>query len=126
MSRRAPSPSMHRMILTLIASAEVAFWVVLAAGLAARYLLRRPRLGAVLLLGVPLIDVLLLIATTIDLRDGATASSAHGLAFAYLGFTVAFGHSVIRWADQRFAHRFAGGPPPQRPPKYGREKVLYE
>jgi hypothetical protein len=31
---------------------------------------------------------------------------------AYLGFSVVFGPSVIRWADARFAHRFAGGPPP--------------
>jgi hypothetical protein len=33
---------------------------------------------------------------------------------------------VIRWADVRFAHRFAGGPPPEPKPKYGRGKVLYE
>lgn len=117
---------MDRMIVTLIVAAEIAFWVVLTAGLAARYLLRRPRLGAALLLGVPLVDVLLLTVTTIDLMDGSTANATHGLAFAYLGFTVAFGHSVIRWADERFAHRFAGGPPPRRPPKYGREKVLHE
>jgi hypothetical protein len=115
-----------RMILTLIASAEVLFWVVLAAGLAVRYLLRRPRLGVAVLLGVPLIDLLLLIATTIDLRDGGEADFAHGLAFAYLGFTVAFGHSVIRWADQRFAHRFAGGPEPWKPPKEGWANVRYE
>ncbi|MDT7650336.1 MAG: hypothetical protein QOI36_1742, partial [Pseudonocardiales bacterium] len=40
--------------------------------------------------------------------------------------TVAFGHSMIRWADARFAHRFAGGPPPPRPPRYGAAKVAYE
>jgi hypothetical protein len=33
---------------------------------------------------------------------------------------------MIRWADARFAHRFAGGPPPVRPPKHGAAKVRYE
>ena len=33
---------------------------------------------------------------------------------------------MIRWADQRFAHRFAGGPPPWRPPKGGRARARYE
>jgi hypothetical protein len=113
-------------MLTFIATAEVLFWVVLAAGLAVRYLLRSPRLGAAVLLGVPLIDLLLLIATTIDLRDGGEAEFTHGLAFAYLGFTIAFGHSMIRWADQRFAHRFAGGPEPWKPPKEGWANVRYE
>ncbi|MGH3090114.1 MAG: hypothetical protein ACRDSJ_22770 [Rubrobacteraceae bacterium] len=51
---------------------------------------------------------------------------AAGLAAVYLGFSVAFGHSVIRWADVCFARRFAGGPPPAPKPKYGRERVLYE
>lgn len=41
----------------------------------------------------------------------------HGLAAFYLGFSVAFGHSLIRWADVRFAHRFAGGPAPVKPAK---------
>jgi hypothetical protein len=26
---------------------------------------------------------------------------------------------MISWADQRFAHRFAGGPPPPAKPRYG-------
>ncbi len=37
-------------------AAEIAFWVVLAAGLAARYLLRRQRLSVVLLASAPLVD----------------------------------------------------------------------
>jgi hypothetical protein len=28
---------------------------------------------------------------------------------------------MINWADARFAHRFAGGPPPERPPRSGPE-----
>jgi hypothetical protein len=114
------------MLLAIIVAAEIGFWVLLAAGLASRYLLGRRRLGAVLLASVPVVDLVLLVATVIDLRGGATADFTHGLAAAYIGFSVAFGHSLIRWADQRFAHRFAGGPPPWRPPRSGRERARYE
>jgi hypothetical protein len=114
------------MLLAIILAAEIAFWVFLGAGLVARYLLGRRRLGAVLLVMAPLVDLVLLAATTIDLARGATAEFAHGLAAAYIGFSVAFGHSLIRWADVRFAHRFAGDPPPQRPPRHGRARARYE
>ncbi|WP_165986129.1 hypothetical protein [Streptomyces sp. YIM 98790] len=114
------------MIIGLIAAAEAGFWVVLAAGLAVRYLLRSERASRVLLYSLPLIDILLLAATAIDLRRGAEPSGEHGLAALYLGFTVAYGHTVIAWADARFAHRFAGGPPPPRPPEYGAARARYE
>jgi hypothetical protein len=114
------------MLLAVIVAAEIGFWVLLAAGLATRYVLGRRRLGAILLASVPVVDLVLLVATVIDLRGGATADFTHGLAAAYIGFSVAFGHTVIRWADQRFAHRFAGGPPPWRPPRGGRERARYE
>jgi hypothetical protein len=110
------------MLIAIIVACEVAFWAVLGAGLVARYLLDRRRLGAILLACVPLVDLVLLVASVIDLAGGATADFKHGLAAAYIGFSVAFGHSAIRWADQRFAHRFAGGPPPWRPPRGGRER----
>jgi hypothetical protein len=105
---------------------ELGFWVVLAAGLVVRYLLRMRRTSAVLLVSTPLLDLALLAFTVVDLRLGGEASGVHGLGAAYLGFSVAFGHSVIRWADQRFAHRFAGGPPPVRPPKHGPGRVRHE
>jgi hypothetical protein len=114
------------MLLALIVACEIGFWVVLGAGLAVRYLLRWRRVSQVLLICVPLVDVVLLVATIIDLRRGADAEWGHGLAALYIGFSVAFGHSMIRWADQRFAHRFAGGPPPQRPPTHGPAKLRYE
>ncbi|GAB3153190.1 hypothetical protein GCM10027290_45640 [Micromonospora sonneratiae] len=114
------------MVLAVIAACEIGFWVLLGAGLVARYLLRMRRLGLALLISVPLIDLVLLAATVIDLRRGATANFTHGLAAAYLGFSIAFGHSMIRWADQRFAHRFAGGPPPWKPPKGGWARARYE
>src|ERR1700754_2822344 len=114
------------MLIAIIVACEVGFWAVLAAGLVARYLLDRRRLSSVLLACVPLVDVVLLIATVIDLSGGATADFKHGLAAAYIGFSVAFGHSMIGWADQSFAHRFAGGPPPWRPPRGGRARARYE
>lgn len=115
------------MIYAVIVACEVGFWVLLLAGLVARYLLGRVRLGAVLLVCVPLVDMVLLLASGIDLRyGGGEADLAHGIAAIYLGVSVAWGHSMISWADARFAHRFAGGPPPQRPPKNGYEHARHE
>lgn len=114
------------MLVALIIACEVGFWLLLGTGLVARYLLARRRLGAALLVGVPLVDLVLLAATVADLRGGATADFSHGLAAAYIGFSVAFGHRTIRAADERFAHRFAGGPPPSRPPRHGRARTRYE
>jgi hypothetical protein len=113
-------------MLPYIVAGEIAFWLVLGAGLSARYLLRRRRLGALLLAATPLVDLALLVATVIDLRGGAEAAWAHGLAAVYIGVSVAFGPSMVRWADHRFAHRFAGGPEPWRPPKHGRARARYE
>lgn len=117
---------MEPVLIAVIAGCEIGFWIVLAAGLAARYPLRLRRTGAALLICVPLIDLVLLAATAIDLRGGATAGTGHGLAAAYLGYSVAFGHSVVRWADERFAHRFSGGPPPRGRPAYGAARTRYE
>jgi hypothetical protein len=114
------------MLVAVIVACEIGFWVLLAAGLTARYLLGRRRLGAALLVCVPIVDVLLLVATVIDLAGGATAGFGHGLAAAYIGFSVAFGHSIVRWADERFAHRFAGGPPPWCPPRHGWARARHE
>src|SRR3712207_9123476 len=113
------------MLIALIVATEIAFWVLLAAGLATRYLLRWKRTSTVLLASVPLVDLVLLVATTIDLAGGATARGAHGIADAYIGFSVAFGPRPIRWADQSFHHRFAGGPEPRASPRGGREATRY-
>ncbi len=110
----------------LIVGCEAAFWIVLVLGLAARYLLQRERLSRALLLSLPAVDLLLLAFTAVDLRAGTTATFAHGLATAYVGFTIAFGSVAVRWADQRFAHRFAGGPPPLEAPSRGWPAVRYE
>jgi hypothetical protein len=102
------------MVLTAIVACEVAFWVVILAGLAARYLLRRPRLGAALLILAPVIDVVLLVLVAVDLLGGSTASWQHGVAAIYIGISVAYGRRMVVWADVRFTHRFAGGPAPVR------------
>lgn len=114
------------MLVAVILGGEVAFWLFLVAGLAARYLLRARKLGLALLLATPLVDVAVLGATVLHLRGGATADVTHGLAAAYVGFSVMFGHAMIRWADVRFAHRFAGGPAPVKIPKNGPVRIRHE
>ncbi|PYI52651.1 hypothetical protein [Paenibacillus flagellatus] len=114
------------MIAALIVGCEIAFWLFIVAGLACRYLFKMRKTGALLLLCTPVIDLALLAATVVDLRNGAEAGTAHGVAAIYIGVSIAFGHRMIRWADERFAYRFAGGPPPAKKPKHGREHARAE
>ncbi|MWB98514.1 hypothetical protein [Agromyces seonyuensis] len=102
------------MILLAIAVCEIAFWVAIVAGLAARYLFRAPRTGAALLVLAPVIDGVLLVLVAVDLLGGGTASWQHGLAALYIGISIAYGKRMVAWADARFAHRFANGPAPAR------------
>lgn len=114
------------MLLALIVACEIGFWAFLLAGLAARYLLRWKTVSTILLICVPLVDLVLLAATIVDLRGGAVADTSHGLAAAYIGFSVAFGHSLVRWADAHFAYRFAGGPRPEKPPRDGWARARHQ
>lgn len=102
------------MILGIILACEVGFWIVVGAGLLARYPLRRRRLGLTLLAMAPVVDLVLLAAVGAHLRAGHDATWTHSLAAIYLGISVAYGHRMIGWADERFAHRWAGGPPPTK------------
>ena len=113
-------------LLVLIICCEIGFWVVLFLGLTCRYILNRKTLSSILLISVPLIDVVLLAATVIDLDRGATATLVHGLAAAYIGFSIAFGHSSIKWVDRWFAHKFAEGTPLGKPPEHGWALARYE
>ncbi|MFI5659779.1 hypothetical protein [Streptomyces sp. NPDC051684] len=113
------------MIVTLIIVCEVGFWVLLAAGLALRYWARMPRASVAVLLCEPLLEVLLLVVTAIDLKNGAEPDWKHGLAAVYIGYSIALGHYTITWVDVRVAHRFAGGPPPSTP-KYGVPRAVHE
>ncbi|MFD2840661.1 hypothetical protein ACFSYH_08770 [Populibacterium corticicola] len=99
------------MILFAIIACEIGFWIAILAGLAARYLAGRPRLGAALLIAAPIIDVVLLVLVAVDLLGGGHASWHHGLAAIYIGISVAYGHRMIGWADAKFATRFRGAPP---------------
>lgn len=114
------------MILAVIAACEIGFWVLLGLGLLARYALRLRRLGGLLLLCVPLVDVVLFAATVADLSQGAVASWSHGLAAAYIAYSIVFGHRTLRWADKVAAHRFSDGPPPRKPPRGGMARARYE
>jgi hypothetical protein len=105
---------------------EVLFWGLVVGGLAARYLLRAPRLGAALLAGTVLVDLGILVVAVVDVRSGGAATVVHGLAALYVGFSVVFGPSIIRWADQRAAHRWAGGPAPRRIPRRGPVRAAHE
>jgi len=95
-------------LLAVIAACEIGFWVLLVAGLAARYLLRLPKIGLVLLAGVPLVDVVMLVASVVDIQRGAEPSFKHSLAAIFIGVSVGFGHQTLKWADKWAAHYMAG------------------
>lgn len=125
--RPVPTQSGVMNIFAAILACEIGFWVVLFGGLATRYLLRMRTVSSVLLLCVPLLDIALLSLIAWDLAvTGTTADFTHGLGAVYLGFTVAFGHSIITRVDGWFAHRFAGGPEPRAIPRHGAERVKHE
>ncbi len=114
------------MIVALIIACEVGFWVLLALGLAVRYLLKWRRTSVVLLLCEPVLELVLFVATAVDLKNGAEPGWEHGVAALYIGYTVAYGHYTIRWLDGHAAHRLGGGPPPTKPPRYGRARARHE
>lgn len=119
-------PQESYLLYALIVACEVGFWLVSLLAMASRYLLQRERLSRALLICLPLIDLLLLVFTAVDLRRGTAAAFAHGLAAAYVGFSLAFGALALRWADAHFAYRFASGPMPVKAPSRGWQAVRYE
>ena len=114
------------MLLWIIIGCEIGFWVLLLLGLAVRYFLKLPTLSKFILLCVPLLDLLLLCATAIDLHKGATAEFAHGLAAVYLGFTFVYGGDVIKWLDQYAANKVTGNSHVTDSPVYGWSYTKYE
>lgn len=103
-----------------IVACEIAFWVVILLGLVTRYIFKQQRLGFAFLALTPLIDLFLLITTSVDLYRGATASLAHALAAVYIGISLIFGKSMIAWADERFRYYVTKqGPQPRK--RYGME-----
>ncbi|MFE9704116.1 hypothetical protein [Streptomyces sp. NPDC005930] len=114
------------MVVVLIIACEVGFWVLLALGLGARYLLKWRRTSVFLLLCEPVLELVLFAVTAYDLKNGAEPGWEHGLAALYIGYTVAYGHYTIRWLDGHAAHRLAGGPPPVKPPRHGMPRARHE
>lgn len=114
------------MIVTLIVICEVGFWVLLAGGLALRYFAKMPRASVAVLLCEPLLELLLLVVTAVDLKNGAEPDWKHGLAAVYLGFSVAMGHHLVKRGDAWFAYRFAGGPRPAKAPAGGTARTVHE
>ncbi|MFC9693513.1 2TM domain-containing protein [Kribbella sp. NPDC056951] len=114
------------MLLAVIAACEIGFWVLLAAGMATRYLLRKPKAGMILLLMVPLVDVVMLVASVLDIHRGGEPSFKHSLAAIFIGVSVGFGHQTLKWADGWAAYKFAGAPRPVKPPKGGRARAQRE
>lgn len=106
------------LIWALIA-AEVLFWAVVVGGLVARYGFRRQRASVIILLGVPVIVIALVVLTGLDLAGGSAPDLSHALAAVYLGFTLAYGPSMIVATDAWFARRYADGPPKAKAPKSG-------
>ncbi|WP_019243962.1 MULTISPECIES: hypothetical protein [Bacillus] len=87
-----------------IVACEILFWVFIIIGLITRYIVKQEKLGLVLLAMTPVVDVLLLVITGVDLYMGATATKAHAIAAVYIGISIAFGKSMIQWADERFQY----------------------
>ncbi|MFB4166840.1 hypothetical protein [Virgibacillus sp. JSM 102003] len=106
------------LIAWMIVASEIGFWVLIAAGFITRYVFNLKKLGLILLALTPVIDLILLVATSVDLYRGATATEVHGIAAIYIGVSVAFGKSMIEWADIRFQYYvMKQGPKPVK--RYG-------
>jgi hypothetical protein len=102
-------------IAWMIVACEIGFWVVILLGLTIRYVFKKNKLSIFFFALTPLIDLLLLALTSYDLYRGATATIAHGIAAIYIGVSVAYGKSMISWADSRFQYYILRkGEKPQR------------
>lgn len=98
-------------IAWMIVFCEIAFWVVIVLGLAVRYLFKQHTLGLLFLSLTPVIDLILLAATGVDLYRGASATAAHGIAAVYIGISIAYGKQMIQWADEKFQYYVTKKPP---------------
>ncbi|MED3878389.1 hypothetical protein [Priestia megaterium] len=108
------------LIAWMIIGCEIAFWIVIILGLATRYMFRKQKLSFFILALTPVVDFVLLIVTSVDLYRGATATYAHAIAAVYIGISIAFGKSMIKWADERFQYYvMKNGEKPRR--RYGKE-----
>lgn len=111
-------------ILWVIIGCEAGFWVLILAGLSMRYLFGKKKTGLILLAMTPAVDLILLAAAAADLYRGSEATQAHALAAVYIGVSIAFGKSMIKWADERFLYYIAKkGKRPEK--RYGLEHARH-
>lgn len=98
-----------------IVACEVGFWVLILAGLVTRYIFNRKKAGFILLAMIPVLDLVLILITGIDLYNGAKPTVAHSIAPVYLAISVIYGKDMIQWADERFMYYVKReGPKPVR------------
>jgi hypothetical protein len=108
----------------MIVASEIGFWVAIVLGLITRYILKKNKLGLFFLALTPVIDLILLITTSLDLYRGATSTKAHAIAAVYIGVSICFGKSMIKWADERFRYYVIKESP--KPIKlYGMEHAIH-
>ncbi|GLC88973.1 hypothetical protein [Lysinibacillus piscis] len=111
-------------MITWIITAEIAFWIVIIFGLISRYAFKMPKLSIFFFALTPVIDLLLIILTIVDLKRGTPAAISHGIAAIYIGVSIAYGKTMIAWADDKFQQWFLKKPKKIR--LTGKEKALHE
>ena len=97
-------------MIAWIITAEVAFWIVILLGLICRYRFKKTTLSIVFFALTPVIDLILIALTVMDLRAGTPASTSHGIAAVYIGVSIAYGKTMIAWADEKFQQWFLKQP----------------
>lgn len=93
-------------MIAWIIAAEIAFWIVILIALVFRYRFNKPKLSIFFFALTPVIDLLLILLTAMDLKAGTPASASHGIAAIYIGVSIAYGKTMITWADEKFQQWF--------------------
>lgn len=53
---------------------------------------------------IPIVDLVLIVVTSIDIYRGAEITLAHSIAPIYLAVSLVYGKTMINWADARFLY----------------------
>ncbi|MFB9974102.1 hypothetical protein FPQ10_09025 [Allobacillus sp. SKP2-8] len=104
------------LIAWTIVACEVGFWIFIIAGLVMRYIFNQKRIGILLLAMTPVVDLILILVTGIDMYRGGEPTTADAIAPIYIAVSIIYGKSIIQWADERFAYyvKREGPKPPRR------------
>lgn len=84
-------------IACIIVACEIGFWLFIIAGLVTRYIFNQKKIGLILLAMIPVVDLVLLVATSIDVYRGTEITLAHSIAPIYLALSLVYGKAMIRW-----------------------------